>query len=857
MIPYKLSLKNFMCYRDSAPSLMLDGIHIACICGDNGHGKSALLDAITWVLWGRARAKSSDDLVLLGQTNMEVELEFTSGEGHFRVLRKHSKGKPGRSGQTLLELHVGNASNGTEFKAITANTVRETQRRIIDLLRMDYETFVNSAFLRQGRADEFTLRSPTQRKQILADILGLSLYDDLESKARARARDVDGEVRVLEIAISDIDKELEQRTSREADMAQVTATLSPVDKDEAEQRVEMQELGRQRDLLQVKREEQERLQKRIGQARQDIQQLEQEAQQYNQRSQEYKQALDQRGAVEEGYNQYQQALELKEDLDRKLASSTDLVEKRGQLERDIETEKGKLGARRERQASQAEHLQRKIDGLESWQEELSEKSLQLANLDDRAAELKQQQDKYNEASAKTHHLKSANDQLMQEMQTLRGKVDMLSEGQTECPLCGGLLGEDGLDHIRSAYEKEGRQKRETYKENQRQVEQLNAEHLDGQKRLQSEETELDREKATLRGQLSVLERDLAEAEQARGELETVQQELSGLEHQISMSSFAPVLQEELAHVVSRLNELDYQPEVYRETQHRLETLKDYDVRYRRVQEAQERLPEVQQAIERAEERLTRLRADLGEDSKRLDAISAELHDLPGLEDRLRLARQSHERLQEEQRKWRDRLAMLQESLRRMDELQKSRDSKQANLKDSTRRKGIYEELGRAFGKGGVQALIIETALPEIEEEANKLLGRMTDNRMHVKMETQREKKTGGAQETLDINIADELGTRPYELFSGGEAFRINFALRIALSKLLAHRAGAPLPILFIDEGFGTQDGTGREKLLDAINSIQEDFERIIVITHIEEMKDAFPVRIQVSKSEEGSTFSIN
>ncbi|MDO8442989.1 MAG: SbcC/MukB-like Walker B domain-containing protein, partial [bacterium] len=160
-------------------------------------------------------------------------------------------------------------------------------------------------------------------------------------------------------------------------------------------------------------------------------------------------------------------------------------------------------------------------------------------------------------------------------------------------------------------------------------------------------------------------------------------------------------------------------------------------------------------------------------------------------------------------------------------------------------------------KTGVQAWLIEIALPEIEAEANQLLGRMTDNRMHVKIETQRETKTGELRETLDITISDELGMRNYEMFSGGEAFRINFAIRIALSRLLARRAGAPLPTLIIDEGFGTQDATGLEKLKEAITSIQDDFEKIIVITHVAELRDAFPTRIDVIKTAEGSTFEVN
>ena len=134
---------------------------------------------------------------------------------------------------------------------------------------------------------------------------------------------------------------------------------------------------------------------------------------------------------------------------------------------------------------------------------------------------------------------------------------------------------------------------------------------------------------------------------------------------------------------------------------------------------------------------------------------------------------------------------------------------------------------------------------------------MTDNRMNVKIETQRETKSGDTVETLDIKIADELGTRNYEMYSGGEAFRINFAIRIALSKLLARRAGAPLPTLIIDEGFGTQDTAGLEKLKEAITSIQDDFRMILVITHIEDLRDAFPTRIDVVKTPDGSTIEVN
>jgi exonuclease SbcC len=94
------------------------------------------------------------------------------------------------------------------------------------------------------------------------------------------------------------------------------------------------------------------------------------------------------------------------------------------------------------------------------------------------------------------------------------------------------------------------------------------------------------------------------------------------------------------------------------------------------------------------------------------------------------------------------------------------------------------------------------------------------------------------------------------MYSGGEAFRINFAIRVALSQMLARRAGAHLRTLFIDEGFGTQDEDGRSKLVEAINTIQEEFSLILVMTHIDEVRDSFPVHIVVEKTSSGSRVQV-
>ncbi len=167
---------------------------------------------------------------------------------------------------------------------------------------------------------------------------------------------------------------------------------------------------------------------------------------------------------------------------------------------------------------------------------------------------------------------------------------------------------------------------------------------------------------------------------------------------------------------------------------------------------------------------------------------------------------------------------------------------------------MHQELAQAFGRNGLQALLIEQVLPQLEAETNHILGRLSNHQFHVRFVTQRAGRGRPEKliDTLDILIADAQGTRPYETYSGGEAFRVNFAIRLALARLLAQRSGTPLQMLIIDEGFGTQDREGCDRLIGAINAIAPDFACILAVTHIAHFREAFQTRIDVRKLPTGS-----
>ena len=186
MIPQRLNIRNFLCYREDVPDLDFTGIHVACLCGDNGHGKSALLDSITWSLWGKARGRTQDELISHGADECRVEFEFAARESRYRVIRSHARGRTrSRAGVSDLQFQI---LDSGQAQSIPGNTIRETQHKIDQIVGMQYDTFINSAFLMQGRSDEFTSKTPGDRKDLLADILGLDIYDRLQRKARDHAR---------------------------------------------------------------------------------------------------------------------------------------------------------------------------------------------------------------------------------------------------------------------------------------------------------------------------------------------------------------------------------------------------------------------------------------------------------------------------------------------------------------------------------------------------------------------------------------------------------------------------------------------------------------------------------------------
>jgi len=856
MIPITLKMHNFMCYRDNVPPLHFEGIHTACLSGNNGNGKSALIDAMTWAIWGQARAKSDDDLIHSGQGEMEVEFDFAVGQQPYRVIRKRSKPKRrGSAGQSSLEFQI---ATGDGFSPVTGNSIAQTQQKIIDTLHMDYPTFVNSAFLRQGHADEFTIKRPVERKEVLANILGLSFYDELEEKAKDLAKQQETEKAQLESTIKDISDELDQKPTYETEFAQAQSELSRTETVLKEKEARLNERRLEKEALEKKRVLLDQLEVNMRERERSLKLLDEQVTQHQSRLKEYEEIIARRATIEEGYTRFIKARNLNDELNQKLGILVRLNERRSHLIKTIDSAQAALTTEHtlaQRKISELESRSQKLPHLKN---QLQQLQVQLRQLAEQEVTLQEKKQVSQELQTQVNYLESNQTQLEQEIRDTGEKIKLLaSQTEAKCPLCEAELGTEGLKLIESKYTTEIHGKSDSLKSNQEEVGRQKTKLQSLKNEISLIEASLNQEKISAQSKVGILKKEMAEAEEANKQLAEEGERLAEIELQLARKDFATTEQEALRELESELARLDYDSEQHEQVRHQLTSLEQYEKPMRKLEEADRFINQEKEAASRAGAAAQELRHSLEADNQKRQELTLELNLLPQLASDLAQAETERQELAAQQKQAQEALWGVKAKLERCAEMEIKKREREKLLAQASKEERIYRDLAQAFGKRGIQALLIEMALPEIEAEANRLLGRMTDNRMHVKFETQRETKKGDVMETLDINISDELGMRNYEIFSGGEAFRIDFAIRIALSKLLARRAGAPLPTLIIDEGFGTQDSTGIEKLKEAINSIQDDFDKIIVITHIEELRDAFPSHIDVTKTAEGSTLSVS
>ena len=993
MIPVKLELTNFLSYRETAV-LDYQGIHLACISGVNGAGKSSILDGITWSLFGKSRSKSDDDLInrlaIRQDEAMEVRFTFALEKVVYRVTRKkaYSKG-------TRLELQI--EAGDDKWKTLTESKIRETQAAIEKLLRMNYDTFINASFLLQGKADEFTTKTPNKRKEILADLMGLGIWDEYREAAASRRKEEDNRLILLNSQVDEIGEELGEEENRTLALATVQTELDAILERLKDKDLLLTEMRRTETAVQQQKQHVENLTANLTRTEQRLLELQQTITQRETEQAEFAEIIAQTATIEKAYSEWQTVEQSVQAWQQKADQYNQLQQEKRPFELAIAEEKSKLEAQQvtlaaqevriananvERQsvqntlneaeeklkqvlvqldrvneqeatwhekrtqlqkleaerASQTQEMQRlqnqakRMDSLRIEQtavaDNLQQAQTQLADLTVKLKSLKEKETQQNQAIAEQNGLESSQPALREQMNRLKERMDKLQdEAEGVCPICGQPLSAEHRTTVLAELRVEGKEMGDRYRNNKARIDslviavkELNDElkeqsrleqnqqtqqqrhaqaearlqeieqtladwHAEGGVRLAELEMALDgdeevkvlkaevvhlgtavQDKPTYENERQVQQKLVADSEARLTELERAitdweaegKQALATIKQQLAEHGYATEAQTKLTELNTQIEAVGYESEAHDSARAELEKLTELPAQYQQLKQAEAAVKPLQDALldlakqqTEQETAVADLKAERETAVAELEKLTADGGDIKSVEDEV-----FH--LREEQVQANRKVGAAQQRLDVLDDLRVRRTQLEAQKEECSRQIQRLKLLEKACGKSGVQALLIEQALPEIEERANELLDRLTGGEMRLLFSTQKKLKSRDAvAETLEIKISDPAGERPYENFSGGEQFRVNFAIRLALSQLLAHRSGARLQTLVIDEGFGSQDPNGRQRLVEAINTIEKDFAVIMIITHIDELRDAFPQRIEVEKRPSGSFISVS
>ena len=754
MIPVRLKMRNFMCYRDNVPALDFTGIHLACLSGDNGNGKSAIIDAITWALWGKSRADSDDELIYTTQSEMEVEFEFKVSEQLYRIIRKRSRPKKRTgAGQSSLEFQI---SSGDGFRPITGNTISLTQQNIIDVLHMDYDTFINSAYLRQGHADEFTRQQPAKRKEVLGSILGLDIYDHLEEQAKDKVKQFEADNAQIETMLQEIAAELTQMPAFESELEQTTKALAAIDAAAQKKEAALNKLRQQKESLEAKKTQLDELETRLNTSQRNLQRWAEQITQHQSKIKQYEEVITRQADIETGYTQYSDLKKVVDDLDQKSMLSRKLEEQKNLLDRKIEQAKNELLKSHAVIESNIREREKKIQTLPELKTQLNQAQTQLKQLDEKETTINQQEQSAREVQSQISLLNAENTRLEKEIAETQEKLDMIAahsatHKETKCPLCEQDLTHEAMELITAKYTKEKQTKTSQLNQNRAGLTGKKTEYETLVQAKAKLDVAINQEKNKVQNHLGALNREISSTEEEGKKLAELKNDLAAIEEQLAKRDFAAVELIALDAIEKDLSSLKYDAAKHEQSRQQLKQLENFQQEKTMLDEAEKLISQEKDSVKRANEEAQTLRENLKSDSQKKEMLTIELAQLPQLREELVMAEAEYKDISTQRSQAQEEVGKVRGKLQRLTDLEAKKKEKETQLSKASKEVSIYRELSKAFGKTGIQALIIETALPEIAEEANRLLSRLTDGKMTVAFETQKETKKGTIQETSWIS----------------------------------------------------------------------------------------------------------
>ncbi|MGQ0538679.1 MAG: AAA family ATPase [Gemmatimonadaceae bacterium] len=786
---HALSLKNF---RQHADTRIRFGPGLTGIIGPNGAGKTTILEAIAWALYGNTAARGNRESIRFNRAGprdpVTVELDFDLGPHRYRVVR----------GLTSAELYL---DGGAFPVASTITGVTELVQRRLGMSRSE---FFHTYFTGQKELDLMAALGPSDRGRFLSRVLGYERLRVAQELVRDQKRVIIAESSGLRSGMPDPDAVHRALRDAETTVEVTSAGERAAYKALETARRTADEFApiwtgaqRARDVLLALLADLRVAENEAAALEREHERLERELAAVTAARTELEAIAFEIAPLAALADEFQRF----ETLAREEGRRQTLTETAAVLAADLERFRARL-ERIEREAASEESVTEQLDAERRIERET-----------DGALEAQRTEWVRDRQEAETK--RDAYRQQYSEARSQRDRLTDLGEEGT-CPTCTRPLGasfRSVLDQLEEQLETilvDGR---------------YYSTRLEQLSEMPAEVRALDERRTTLRGSVQTLERQLARVQSAVSERQQIVREIHLKEQQYES------VQQDLANLPTGYNAARHD-ELRRETS-RLAPLNE---RATRLTTQIEREPGIRGDLARTVAARQGVRSRMAQLTAQRDAVhysDAEFarlraeHEARGAT--LRAAEIAHAAATVEVEAA---LAAAERARHAQAELEKA----QTRLASLQRERRLHDELDRALID--LRTELNDQLRPQLSELASVLLAELTDER-YSELEIDTE---------YNVRVLDDGVIKA--VISGGEEDLANLVVRLALSQMIAERAGQSFSLLILDEVFGALDEARRHSVVELLRRLQDRFEQVIVITHVESVRDGLDCVLTVAYDEE-------
>lgn len=788
-----LEMHNFRKFKD-AEIKFPEGI--IGLVGNNGAGKSTIIEAIGWALYGNRAARTSrDEIKRQGAARSDdcwVKLVFELGGNTYEVFRIIS----GKSTDARVKV------NGL----ITASSTQAVTQFLEKKLGMDYDSFYTSIVAKQQELNALSDKSPAERKKSMLKMLKIDLLEEAIKRVREDRRNKEKILEYMKKSLKDIEELERERENKKKDLEEYQFR-----KDEKEKRVaelekklrEMEERRRREKEKAVKFNELEKrrklLEERKNMKETLLMQKTEEKQRLMEKSSEYEKL---RSAV----IQYDKVSKKKEEME----SDRKRYYERENLMREISI----LQKEMEKIEKEIVELNKKLAEEEKYRKDFESIKAEIEKIDGEIGEI---ENKLREEMAEKKAIISKMEEISKKIENIRRLGP-----ESNCPTCGRPLKEKYEEIIKNfniEFEEQTKRK------------QIIEENM---QKLKEKREELRNKKEKFVQEMEKLEKILLEYRVIKGRIENFMRERKEKEGRM----------EEVKIKIQEMGEIKFNEDEYERVTEEFRRLRSLYEKAIVIENEIRRIPKVEEEIKAIKEEIEFIVKEIGECLKEIELLDFDMKRYEEIEKEYEGIRREFHATREELIKLKGEIEFMQKDIERISEEIEEQKKQREEIKKLKKEIANLELLAGDRDTGLLNQFknyLISKIGPLLSHYASHFFSTFTNGKY----------KDIEIDENYNIWIYDRGEKFELDRFSGGEKDLANLSLRLAISQLIAQRADVALNFIALDEIFGSQDRERRKNVLNALAELKKQFKQILLITHIEEIKDSMEHILKVYEDEEG------